>query len=410
MKRYPFQRFGLAATFAAVTALGAAGSLSAQTFDGELVIGDMQPLSGPSAAGGMTNHRGVELAIKQYNEGTHPLNPTPGLTVGGKTYKLKTVVYDHRYTSEGGVSAGNKLVFEDKTKFVVGTWGSAPSIAAAETVFEPNKVLFASTGWSRKVIGEDKPYTFRLTPVGTQYNEAFYVWAAENRPDIKTVVIVTRNDESGWGSVPEINAVIKKFGGKTLGVELWDPGTTDFYPFLTRAMAKEPDMIDVTSNPIEEGLMMKQLHELGYEGAVKGLCSLPDVTIETAGSKEASEGAYCVGGLNYDSGPPIISEGHRRFADAYLAEYKEDVPFQGMQVYDMTIGILEAIKKADSLDSTKVRDVLRTLSWELSSGDMASWGGKKLYGRDHQLISPTYVSIIKDGKMVTIGKAFVAVP
>ena len=46
MKRYPFQRFGLAATFAAVTALGAAGSVSAQDCDDELVIGDMQPLSG----------------------------------------------------------------------------------------------------------------------------------------------------------------------------------------------------------------------------------------------------------------------------------------------------------------------------------------------------------------------------
>ena len=88
---------------AAVVAVGTAfGTASAAEFDGELVIGDFQPLSGSAAAGGINNHNALKLAVKQYNEGSHPLNPTPGLKVGDKTYKLTTAVYDHKYTAEGG--------------------------------------------------------------------------------------------------------------------------------------------------------------------------------------------------------------------------------------------------------------------------------------------------------------------
>ena len=45
-----------------------AGSLSAQNCDDELVIGDIQPLSGAYGQAGEQTHRGVVLAAKHYNE------------------------------------------------------------------------------------------------------------------------------------------------------------------------------------------------------------------------------------------------------------------------------------------------------------------------------------------------------
>ena len=76
----------------------------------------------------------------------------------------------------------------------------------------------------------------------------------------------------------------------------------------------------------------------------------------------------------------------------------------------MAVGFFEAMKKADSLDTTKVRDALRELSWQLSSGDMSGWGGKETYGIDHQLITTVFVNQFRDGKVVTIGKVLPAVP
>ena len=129
---------------AAVSVMGATGAVSAATCDAkdELVIGDHQPLSGTLAGLGTETHRGVILAVKHYNEGTHPLNPTPCLHVGGKKYKLKEVVYDNKVSAEGGIAAAKRLVFNDGVKFVVGSVGSGPSMASSEAVFEPNKVIF----------------------------------------------------------------------------------------------------------------------------------------------------------------------------------------------------------------------------------------------------------------------------
>ena len=211
------------------------------------------------------------LAIKHYNEGSHPLNPTPGLTVGGKTYKLTTVVYDHKYTTEGGVTSANKLVFDDGAKFVLGTWGSAPSISAAETVFEPNKILFATTGWSQKCIGPDKPYTFRLHMTGLQYNGAFYDYAAVNLPDKKKLAILAANDESGFAVAKDLHQIADRLGLEIVAEEFHDRGTPDMYPFLTRILAAEPDILDTGGGvPGDEALIMKQLHELGADIIVSG--------------------------------------------------------------------------------------------------------------------------------------------
>ena len=410
MKRHSIQRLGLAAIFAGASVLGAVGPASAQ-YDDELLIGDFQPLSGAAAAGGIGNHRGLVLAIKHYNEGSHPLNPTPGLTVDGKTYKLTTVVYDHKYTTEGGVTAANKLVFDDGAKFVLGTWGSAPSISASETVFEPNKILFATTGWSQKCIGPDKPYTFRLHMTGLQYQGAFYDYAAKHMPDKKRVAVLAANDETGFAVVKDMHKIADRLGLEIVAEEYHDRGTADMYPFLTRLLAAEPDIIDTGSGvPGDEALILKQLHELGADVVVSGAGQVPGVLVDIAG-KEAVEGVYLAQTINYDTEGGIITDLQRKFAADYIETFNEpEAPFQAEKVYDMAVGFFEAMKKADSLDTTKVRDALRELSWTLSSGDMSGWGGKETYGIDHQLLTTVFVNQFQDGKVVTIGKVLPEVP
>ena len=331
--------------------------------------------------------------------------------MGGKTYKLTTVVYDHKYTTEGGVTSANKLVFDDGAKFVVGTYGSAPSISASETVFEPNKILFATTGWSTKCIGADKPYTFRLHLTGLQYNGAFYAYAKENMPHLKTIGILAANDETGFSTAKDIKRLAENLGFEVVAEEYYDRGTVDFYPFLTRVLKNNPDVLETGGgNPGEEALMFKQLYELGASAVVSGSGQTPEVILDVAG-KEAAEGVFLAQTVNYDSGPPMISEEQQAFAADYKATFGEDeVPMQAEKVYDMAVGLFEAMKEADSLDTTKVRDTLEQFAWKLTSGDMSRWGGKETYGIQHQLITPVYINTVKDGKVVTIGKVLPEVP
>ena len=413
MKRYPFQRFGLAATFAAVTALGAAGSVSAQDCDDELVIGDMQPLSGNHGQVGAQTHRGVVLAAKHYNAGSHPLNSTPCLNVAGKTYRIKTVVYDHLYTSEGAVAAANRLVFQDKTKYVVGTYGSGPSMAATDAVYTPNKIIHLATGWAPKVLGPDKPYAYRLGPTGREYGHAFWQWATEGgAPNIKKVAMLLPNDESGRGNAPRERAVMEQYGIEWVAAEWWEPAQVEFYPLLARALAAKPDLVYIHAGPKQEGLMIKQLRELGWEGPIRGLCPQLKVSFEIAGGPEAYEGTYCNFGLDWDAGPPFVTKEMERFRDAYRADYPGDEPtLQVLSVYDATVGLMEAMKMAGTVeDSVKVNDVFQNFNWMLSLGAMSSWGGKETSGRAAQVVQPILISQIRNGKITAVGNPIVPIP
>ena len=399
--------------FAAVSIMGATGSVSAQDCDDELVIGDMQPLSGHHGQVGAQTHRGVVLAAKHYNEGSHPLNSTPCLNVAGKTYRIKTVVYDHLYTSEGAVAAANRLVFQDKTKYVDGTYGSGPSIAATDAVYTPNKVIHLATGWAPKVIGADKPFTYRLNATGREYGHALWQWATKGGlPNVKKVAFITANDEAGRGNAPRSQAVMREYGIEPIAIEFYEPGSTDFYPYLTRLLATKPDMIYTHAGAVEEGLMVKQLRELGWEGPIRGLCPQLKVSFEIAGGSEAYEGTYCNFGLDWDAGPPFVTKEMERFRDAYRADYPGDEPtLQVLSVYDATVGLMEAMKMAGTVDdSVKVNNVFQNFNWMLSTGVMSSWGGKETSGRAAQVVQPVPVSQMRDGKTIPVGMPVVAIP
>ena len=167
------------------------------------------------------------------------------------------------------MTSAHKLVFDDGAKFVTGTWGSTPSISAAETVFEPNEILFASTGWSNKVIGPDKPFTFRLHMTGREYNGAVYAYLKDARPELKKAATLCASDDAGHSAGKAIRELAESHGFEIVAEEFQERGTTDYYSFLTRIMAKDPDILDVCGAvPGDESLMIKQFRELGGDALI----------------------------------------------------------------------------------------------------------------------------------------------
>ena len=153
-------------------------------------------------------------------------------------------------------------------------------------------------------------------------------------------------------------------------------------------------MIYTHAGAVEKGLMVKQLRELGWEGPIRGICVEPATSIKTAGGKEVYEGVYCAYGLDWDARPPYITKEIERFRDAYRADYPGDEPpTLTLSVYDATVGLLEAMKMAGTVDdSVKVNNVFQNFHWMLSTGVMSSWGGKKTSGRAAQVVQPVPVS------------------
>ena len=75
--------------------------------------------------------------------------------------------------------------------------------------------------------------------------------------------------------------------------ELFERGTKDMYPFLTRILATKPDLIDVAvSAPGDGAVIVKQLYELGYKGAKAWTCGTNPPQIVKLCGDEAAEGFW----------------------------------------------------------------------------------------------------------------------
>ncbi len=130
------------ATLAFAAALCGGGAVQAE--DKTLTIGLLGPLSGGAASYGVELMRGAELRVEEINKGG-------GLKVGADAYRIKLVSYDHKAQAADTATATNKLIFQDKVKYIIGNAVGA-TCNAAQTITEPNKVMFAFV-W----LGEGEP-------------------------------------------------------------------------------------------------------------------------------------------------------------------------------------------------------------------------------------------------------------
>ena len=65
--------------------------------------------------------------------------------------------------------------------------------------------------------------------------------------------------------------------------------------------------------------------------------------------------------------------------------------------------LIQAIEKAGSLDTTKVKEAMeKTEEWDSIFGK-ARFGAKDYYGVKHQIVTPVYISELVNGKLVNRG-------
>jgi branched-chain amino acid transport system substrate-binding protein len=389
------------ATATALLVIGAS-SAPALSFDDVLMIGAYEPMSGPGAALGIGASRGVGLAIDEWNG-------RGGIKIGGKSYEIKYTVYDHKYSAELAVEVANKLVFDDKIKILVTNSGSGPTIAATEAVLEKNKIFNTTTGWNPKAIGPDKTYTFRMWGTGNEFGASFLRWWVKNFPEKKRIAIFEGATSAGMASGNLMKVHAKSMGFEVVHEDYTDETATDFYAPITAMMASNPDLIEMSATrPGHEGLIVKQLYELGYKGAIVSAGTNPDETFKIAGAK-AMEGMYLLQSISYDS--PDVSAEEKAYAKKYQEKYNEKfVSFHSEKMYDAAIGVFGAIEACQCTDPTKLRDFFVTYKWKTLAGQMTSWGGEVTYGIKRQMIHALPINVFKDGKIVTVAFGMPDVP
>jgi branched-chain amino acid transport system substrate-binding protein len=385
-------RRSLALLIVFTLALAVVGTGPAAAAEKTLAIGLLGPLSGGAASYGVELQRGAEMRADE-------INKAGGLKIGGDVYKIKLIAYDHKAQAAEAATATNKLVFQDKVKYIIGNAVGA-TCNAAQTITEPNKVMFGFVCWGTANLAPEKPYSFRSMLSQWELAEPFYRWIKENHPKVNRVAVISPNDTSGKDTNTAVVKALKGLGFEVTADEYYERGTKDFYPVLTKLLAQKPDMIDVAAAPAgEAGLILKQAMELGFKGAKGWTAGTNPFTIIGVAGREAAEGVWSPANINVKS--EHVNSAVRKFGEAYEKRYGEVpgvIAVANFAAFDV---FTQAMQRAGSVETDRVLEVLTKERFETVWGPLVI-GGKETYGIDRQFLYPLVISEVRDGKIVDL--------
>lgn len=169
----------------------------------------------------------------------------------------------------------------------------------------------------------------------------------------------------------------------------YNTGDQDFSAQLTNLKAQKPDVIFAPGNFTESALLIKQARQLGIKVPIIGGDTWEVPEFIDIG-KDAVEGA--IFSTFFTSEKPITPE-----SEKFLAEYRK--AYNGKEPaavtalgYDAYIVILDAIKRANSADSVKVKEQLATTK------DFAGAAGMITLDENGDAVKDAVIKQVKGGK------------
>jgi len=374
MKRWTIVWAGLFLVFS----LFAGPSLGAEK---EFQVGCNFMLSGPAAFIGIATKQAVDHAAEVINE--------KGFMVQGEKYKVKPVYYDSKYVPaeallnlEKMLAGGIRFVFSQ---------GSGVTVPLVEKTTAAKVLMMASCSGSFHLTSPKYPYSFRSLPCN-EAAFALYPWLAKEYPQIKRVAQVNPSDEAGYTESETRVRCAKNVGMENVANEYFKRGATDFYPVATRVLATKPDLIDTGGTAgRDQSLLAKALREVGYKGLLAVSYSDPGGLIKVVG--EGAEGILLPNTVSEPQNPK-----QQALHDWYIQKYGPPVSGILYEMYDPLFVLVEAVKKADSLDPVKVSEAFRTIQWDSVLGPLYV-GMEAVYGIKCTFCRPVPMGVIKDGKL-----------
>lgn len=321
-----------------------AGALKAQAPQ-TVVIGLAGPLTGGSANAGKDNENGARLAIVDLNR--------QGLTIGGRRLQFELDSQDDQGDPKQATAVAQRFC-DANVAGVVGHYNSGATIPASRVYHDCEMPLVNASSSSPAVTRLGFETTFRIISNDEVLAEALARHAVDVL-HVQRIAIIDDRTAYGQAVGDQFEKAVREHGGVLLSRQYASATTIDFSPVLTAIKAQHADLVFYGGLDAQGGPLLRQMHEFGVGAKLMGtggLCTAQ--LVKLAGEENVGHNVICTTGGGLVASLPGGADFERRYRAAYNAEVQAYAPF----TYDAVMVLVDAMKRAGSVDPRRYRAML----------------------------------------------------
>src|SRR5882724_5667329 len=342
-------------------------------------VGVFMSMTGDTANFGISSVNGIKMA-------TDEANAAGG--INGKQIELD--VQDDRSDPSEAATIVTKFVTQDSVHAILGEVASSRSIAAAP-IAQNAKIPMLTPSSTNPEVTKKGNFIFRSCFIDPVQGAAIAQFAARTLGAKRAAIMVDRKNDYSTGLESVITATFTKMGGQMVAVQSYQEGDQDFNAQLTSLKGANPEVIFVPGYYNDVGLIAKQARDKGITVPLLGGDGWDSAQLYAIGGT-ALNGSYFSNHYSpYDTDPKV-----QKFVNDYKARYGAVPDALAATAYDAANIMFDAIKRANSLDGTAIRDALA------ATKDFPGVTGNVTFNENRDAVKPIVMIEIKPGGLYAV--------
>ena len=362
-------------------------SVNAKVEGDTITLGAAVSLTGKYSTNGMHTKNGYDLGVEI-------INNSGGIVVNGKKYKVAIQYYDDESTPARGAQLAERLINQDKVKYLLGPYGSGLTKAMAPVTEKYQVPMVEANGASLSLFNKGYKYLFAILSTTEQYLQTAVSLAADVAKNPKKVRIAGafENDPFSQDIRTGVFDDAKRYGMKTVIDDKLPPDLSDMSATLTKVKALRPDLLVVSGHAKGAALAIRQVSDMKVNVPMLAMthCDSADIIGKFG---KAAEYALCASqwdrGLAYQDKYFGTAE---QFAQRFEKTYNYAPPYQAAESAAAVLVYKDAFERAGSFDTGKVRDAI-------AATDMQTfYGNIKFDATGKNIAKPMVLYQVQDGE------------
>jgi branched-chain amino acid transport system substrate-binding protein len=350
-------------------------------------IGNIIPLSGPSASVGVQGKNVREMAVEEIN------NAGGIKSLGGA--KLKMIYVDSKSDPTVGVTAAERLINTDKVHILTGCWNSAVTYPTTQ-VAERYGIPFIVPVSVRDTITERGfKYIFRIAAKDSWWTRDQILFLRDMEKEfnvkVKTLALVYENGDWGTGFAAGWKKLAKKYCYQVVLDEPYPSTASDLAPVVMKMKKANADVIMLVSNAADAILLTNTMVE--FKVNAKAIIASGGGHADPKFLENCKKNAeYIFDEVEWetDVGKPGAKETNEKFNK----RYGYNLTGESVDAYASMYVIADALERAGSLDPKKLR---------------SAFAATKLDSGPAMIISYDSIEFDKDGQNKNAGIVIVQI-